>query len=73
MKDGLELAYQSMLSYFLTEGKAMVPLWKGKSQWQFWNFAEGQPEAGFPYETESEILVDDRTGGSYFWISYLPK
>ena len=73
MKEGLELAYQSMQSYFLTEGKAMVPLWKGKSHWQVWNFAEGQPEAGFPYETENEILVDDRAGGSYFWITYLPK
>ncbi|MCP4388917.1 MAG: DUF1214 domain-containing protein, partial [Gammaproteobacteria bacterium] len=49
------------------------PLWKGKSHWQIWDFAEGQAEAGFPYETEDSVLVDDRAGGSYFWITYLPR
>lgn len=73
MQEGLDLAYASMQSYFTTEGKAMVPLWKGKSQWQVWNFAKGQPQIGFPYETEEEILIDQRAGGSYFWITYLPK
>ena len=73
LEEGLKLAFESMQSFFITEGKAMVPIWKGKAQWQGWNFAPGQPQAGFPYETENEILVDDRAGGSYFWITYLPK
>ena len=73
MQDGLDLAYASMQSFFTTEGKSMVPLWKGKSQWQIWDFAPGQAQIGFPYETEQEVLIDDRAGGSYFWITYLPK
>ena len=75
---GLVLAYAAMHKSFVTPGRAMIPLWQDtdgqlKSQWLVWNFAEGQPEAGFPYETESEILIDARAGGSYFWITYLPK
>ena len=78
MEEGLLLAYASMQHYFVTPGKAMIPLWVDengdmKSQWLIWDFAEGQPEAGFPYETETEVLVDARAGGSYFWITYLPK
>jgi len=73
MAEGLALAFDSMQSFFTTEGQSMVPLWKGKAQWQVWNFAPGQPQAGFPYETEDSVLVDERAGGSYFWITYLPK
>ncbi len=73
MQEGLDLAFESMQSFFTTEGQSMIPLWKGKSQWQVWNFAKGQPQLGFPYETDEEVLVDDRAGGSYFWITYLPK
>ncbi len=73
MQEGLALAYDSMQAYFTTEGKAMLPLWKEKSQWQVWDFAPGQAEAGFPYETPEKILIDERAGGSYFWITFLPK
>ncbi|WP_216601803.1 MULTISPECIES: DUF1214 domain-containing protein [Ruegeria] len=78
MNEGLLLAYASMQNYFVTPGKAMIPLWvddsgEMRSQWLIWDFADGQPEAGFPYETETEVLVDARAGGSYFWITYLPK
>jgi hypothetical protein len=52
--------------------KSVAPLWEDR-QWGIWKFAEGQPEAGFPYETEDRLLIDDRGGGSYFWITYLPK
>ncbi|MEO0794720.1 MAG: DUF1214 domain-containing protein [Verrucomicrobiota bacterium] len=76
--EGLLLAYASMQDFFVADGKACVPLWKDKdgnlqSQWIVWDFAPGQPQAGFPYETEDAILIDDRAGGSYFWITYLPK
>ncbi|MEH6611599.1 MAG: DUF1214 domain-containing protein [Halioglobus sp.] len=78
MNEGLELAYASMQNFFVTPGKSTIPLWKGKdgkliSQWLVWDFAPGQAQAGFPYETEDSVLVDDRAGGSYFWITYLPK
>ena len=78
MNEGLVLAYASMQNYFTTPGKATIPLWKEKngelkSQWLVWDFAPGQAQAGFPYETDTEVLVDDRAGGSYFWITYLPK
>lgn len=71
--EGLALAYNHMQNYFTTEGKGCIPLWPGKSQWQIWNFAQGQPQAGFPYETDDFVYVDERSGGSYFWITYLPK
>ncbi|WP_425046515.1 DUF1214 domain-containing protein [Primorskyibacter sp. S87] len=78
MDEGLVLAYAAMQRYFVEPGLATVPLWVDdsgalKTQWLIWDFAEGQPQAGFPYETETEVLVDDRAGGSYFWITYLPK
>jgi hypothetical protein len=72
MEEGIKLAYASMQSYFTTEGKAMLPWWKDK-KWYMWNFAEGQAESGFPYVTDDKILIDERAGGSYFWITYLPK
>ena len=59
-----------MQDYFIN--KSTIPYWKDR-QWQIWQFAKGQPEAGFPYVTEDRILTDERAGGSYFWITYLPK
>nr|WP_319948789.1 DUF1214 domain-containing protein [uncultured Shimia sp.] len=78
MDDGLVLAYAAMQDFFVSPGKSTVPLWADdsgtlKSQWLVWDFAPGQAEAGFPYETAQEVLLDDRAGGSYFWITYLPK
>ena len=72
MNEGLKLAYASMSSLFTTPGKAMIPLWNGKSEWQVWKFSEGQAEAGFPYETDESILIDERAG-IYFFVTYLPK
>jgi len=72
MEEGLKLAYDSMQSYFITDGKAVLPWWADK-KWYMWNFAEGQADLGFPYVTDEKILVDERAGGSYFWITYLPK
>lgn len=72
LEEGLKLAYASMQSYFTTPGKAMRPYWPGR-KWQVWTFAKGQPEAGFPYVNKDRVLIDERAGGSYFWITYLPK
>jgi len=73
LEEGVKLAYAAMQSYFTTPGKAMIPFWEGGSQWQVWNFAEGQPQAGFPFVDDNRILIDQRAGGSYFWITFLPK
>jgi len=72
LKEGAALAYEAMQRYFVTPGKAMVPYWPD-SQWQVWNFAKGQAEAGFPFVSDDRILIDERAGGAYFWITYLPK
>jgi hypothetical protein len=71
--EGLQRAYAWMQTVFSEPSKkAMIPWWEGR-QWQIWNFAKGQPEAGFPYVTEDRILIDDRAGGFYFWATALPK
>ena len=70
LEEGLKRAYDSMQHYFISD--AMMSYWNDR-KWQVWKFAEGQPEAGFPYVTEDRVLVDERAGGSYFWITYLPK
>ena len=72
MLEGLQRAYDWMQAYFTTEGKSVLPWWEDR-KWYVWNFAEGQAEAGFPYVTDDRILIDERAGGSYFWITYLPK
>lgn len=75
LEEGLKLAYASMQSFFTTPGQAMRPYWTDAdaSQWLVWDFAEGQPQAGFPYVDDNRVLVDERAGGSYFWITFLPK
>jgi len=70
MLEGLQRAYDWMQDYFVN--RSTVPWWNDR-QWLVWQFAKGQPEAGFPYVTEDRILVDERGGGAYFWITYLPK
>ena len=67
--EGLQIAYDYMQDYFITEGKGCIPLWPGESQWQVWNFADaviadgwgGQRIMVFP----SLDLVVVFTGGSY--------
>ncbi len=68
--EGLQRAYDWMQDYFIN--RSTIPWWDNR-QWQVWQFAEGQPQAGFPYVTEDRELVDERAGGAYFWITYLPK
>jgi len=72
MNEGLKLAYKHMTYLFTTPGQAIKELWPGKNNWYFWNFTPGQPQLGFPYETENEILIDGRAG-AYFYVTYLPK
>jgi hypothetical protein len=68
MLEGLQCACDAMQEQFLT--RFAVPFREGR-QWQVCRSAEGQPEAGFPYETEDRMLFDDRAGGACFWITCL--
>jgi len=58
--EGLQKAYDWMQLYFVN--RSTIPWWENR-QWQVWQFAEGQPEAGFPYVTEDRILIDDTFAG----------
>ena len=68
--EGLERAYTWMQDYFVNRS---TTAWWSDREWQVWQFAEGQPEAGFPYVDSDRVLIDERAGGAYFWITYLPK
>jgi hypothetical protein len=72
MQEGLKLAYDYMTFLFTTPGQAIKDLWPGKSNWYFWNFTPGQPQAGFSYENDEQVLIDGRAG-AYFYVTYLPK
>jgi len=67
-KDG----YGQMQLYFVTPGKALVPYWSG-NQWQTFNIPREQLEKGFPFQTADELLLDERAGGGYFWLTFFPK
>jgi hypothetical protein len=68
----VELAYDYMQSTFTTPGNALVPYWNN-NQWQLFNFPKEQVAAGVPFVTEEAVLLDARSGGAYFWVSFLPK
>ena len=72
MNEGLKLAYAKMQTDFTTEGRILLPLWKGKNQWMIWNFAKGQAQLGFPFENDDMLLIDERAD-AYFYVTYLPK
>lgn len=72
MDEGLKLAYAKMQIDFITEGRILLPLWKGKNQWMMWNFAKGQAQLGFPFENDDMLLIDERAD-AYFYVTYLPK
>jgi hypothetical protein len=72
MDEGLKLAYAKMQNDFLTDGRILLPLWKGQNHWMIWNFAAGQAELGFPFENDDMLLIDERAD-AYFYVTYLPK
>ena len=72
LRAALELAYAHMQSTFTTPGNALVPYWKDL-QWQLFNFPKEQVAAGVPFVTEEALLLDARSGGAYFWVTFIPK
>jgi hypothetical protein len=72
LNQAAEDGYTHMQYYLLTPGKALVPYWSG-NQWQVLNISREQLAQGFPFETADELLLDQRAGGGYFWLSFFPK
>jgi hypothetical protein len=73
-----EILEQSVLAgraqmeiYFEDWGRAMTPYWPDR-QWGY--VALGLKDlAGFSYETETALLLDDRAGGMFYGATFLPK
>jgi hypothetical protein len=65
-------AYNYMQWFFETPGKALAPYWKER-RWLGPNLSKEQAAAGFPFMTEDRLLVDERSGGMYFWATFLPR
>ena len=43
------------------------------NQWQGPNVAPEQAASGFPFATNDRLLIDERSGGVYFWATFIPK
>lgn len=71
LKQSVKLGYDIMMDYFVTPGKALVPWWPG-GHWQGPNLSRQQAEEGFPFVTDTELLLDQRAG-LYFWATFAPK
>lgn len=37
--------------------------------WLIWQFAREERAAGYPRVGKNRILIDERPGGAYFWIT----
>ncbi len=72
LESALKEAYDYMQWYFATPGKALAPYWDG-GRWLGPNLPQEQVAAGFPFATEDRLLVDERSGGVYFWATFVPK
>ena len=71
-ESGLKEAYDHMQWYFETPRMALAPYWEG-NQWQGPNLAPEQAASGFPFATNDRLLIDERSGGVYFWATFIPK
>jgi len=72
LEGSLKEAYDYMQWFFATPGKALAPYWDGR-RWLGPNISQEQTVAGFPFVTKDRLLVDERSGGVYFWATFLPK
>lgn len=72
LEQAAKLGYAQMQHYFSTPGRALDPFWPDH-QWQALHLDKQQAEMGFPFTTENELLIDARSGGVYFWATWLPK
>jgi hypothetical protein len=47
MDEGLQLAYAKMQTDFTTDGRILLPLWKGKNHWAIWNLQKARQSWAF--------------------------
>lgn len=71
MLEGLQCAYDTMQARFVTEGGGFLGIWDDR-QWGAFAINPEQAKLGFPFVSETEVLVDERAG-QYFYLTYLPK
>lgn len=71
-ENALNEAYDYMQWFFVTPGKGLTPYWED-GHWLGPNLPQQQAAAGFPFVTEDRLLIDERSGGIYFWATFLPK
>ena len=62
-------AYAAMQDYFVTPGKALLPVWPDR-QWGGPNLTQKE---GFTFVQDGKLLVDERAGGFAFWATWIPK
>lgn len=72
LESAIRDAYEFMQWYFVTPGKALAPYWDD-GKWLGPNLDKEQAAAGFPFATADRLLVDERSGGVYFWATFIPK
>jgi hypothetical protein len=72
LEPAVKLGYDMMMQYFVTPGKALLPYWSDH-KWMGPNLSKEQALEGFPFVTKDQVLLDSRSGGIYFWATFLPK
>ncbi len=72
LENALKDAYDHMQWYFESPGKSLAPYWD-HGHWLGPNLPRDQVVAGFPFVTDDRLLIDERSGGLYFWATFLPK
>jgi len=72
LEAGVACAFEYLQERFTTPGGALVPYFPERSQWQAFNIPADQAAAGFPFESETQLLSDLRAV-NYFYVTYLPK
>ena len=69
--DGLACAYDYLQDVFVTEGGGFKKIWDDR-QWGAFAINPEQAKQGFPFVSDTEVLVDQRAA-QYFYLTYLPK
>jgi hypothetical protein len=72
LDDAIQLAYNEMLEYSITPGKALAPYWADR-QWGVPNLPREVLESGFHFAFKDQYLLDHRAGGLAFWATWWPK
>lgn len=69
--EGLTCAYGYLQDVFVIEGGGFKKIWDDR-QWSAFAIDSEQAELGFPFVSETAVLIDQRAA-QYFYLTYLPK